>query len=153
MSFLDNIKGFNFSNRILENTSADLDKDIESITKRIKDEVGGPDDESIIDGIMDDVRYDMLDKDDMVSNLINNFSNPDKLDSFIKYKDIKVEKMNNLSKDLEKDSKKIYDDNEKVRDKGNSEFLNSANKLNLELDRTNKLINIYEKALEKEVDD
>ena len=153
MSFLDNIKGFNFSNRILENTSAELDKDIESITKRIKDEVGGPDDEAIIDGIIDDVRYDMLDKDDMVLNLINNFSNPDKLDSFIKYKDIKIEKMNNLSKDLEKDSKKIYDDNEKVRDKGNSEFLNSANKLNLELDRTNKLINIYEKALEKEVDD
>ena len=155
MSFLDNIKGFNFSNKVLENTSIDLDKEIESIAKRVDDEVGGSDDEAIIDAIIDDVSYDILDgeKDEKYSEMIKSFSNLNKLDSFIKYKDIKIEKMNNISKNLEKDSKKIYSSNDKTRDEGNADFLNSANKLNLELDRTNKLIDIYKTALETGVDE
>ena len=155
MSFLDNIKGFNFLNKVLENISADLDEEVESIIKRVNDEVGGSEDEAIIDSIMDDVRYDMLDeeKDEKYSEMIKSFSNLDKLDSFVKYKDVKLEKMNTITKSLEKDSKKIYSPNDKTRDEGNADFLNSANKLNLELDRTNKLINIYEKILKRGVDE
>ena len=155
MSFLDNIKGFNFLNKVLENVSADLDEEVESIIKRVNDEVGGSEDEAIIDSIMDDVRYDMLDeeKDEKYSEMIKSFSNLDKLDSFVKYKDVKLEKMNTITKSLEKDSKKIYSPNDKTRDEGNADFLNSANKLNLELDRTNKLINIYEKILKRGVDE
>ena len=33
MSFLENIKGFNFSDGLLEETSPNFDKDVESIVK------------------------------------------------------------------------------------------------------------------------
>ena len=62
MNFLNKIKGFNFSNKLLEETKETIDKDIESIGKRLEDEVGGNEDEIIIDSILDDISYEILNR-------------------------------------------------------------------------------------------
>ena len=155
MSFLSNIKGFSFSNRILEETQADVSSDLERIIKKLNDEVGGNEDEPVIDSILDDIDYDILDReeDPGVKEMVDIFSNPDKIDYFQKYRDLKKEKINNISNLLMKTTKDVYNDNDKKREEGNNSFVKYENDLNLELDRTNKLIHIYKLASEKGVDE
>lgn len=155
MSFLDNIKGFNFSKKVLEQTDPQIDQDLERIIKKLKDEVGGPEDEPVIDSILDDIEYEILDKSDDpgVVKMIDVFSNPEKIESFLKYRDTKKDKMNDISNELLKSTKNVYSDNDSKRDEANNSFVKYANNLNLELDRANKLIQIYELAEEKGVDE
>lgn len=155
MGFLENIKGFNFSDRILERSEPDFDKDIESITKRINDEVGGEEDEAIIDSILDDIDYRIIDnsKDDKIKDMLMIFSDSNKIDYFQKYKDLKKDNINSLSKEISKVTKKIYSNNDKVRTNANNSFTRYANNLNLELDRINKLIQIYENNLKEKIDE
>jgi len=154
MNFLENIKGFSFSKSILEETAADVSSDLKSIIKRLNDEVGGNEDEPLIDSILDDIDYEILDKreDPEVKEVLNIFTDSDKIDFFKKYKDLKKTKINNISKSLMKTTKNVYSDNDKKRDEGNNSFIKHANDLNLELDRTNKLIQIYELASEGKED-
>ena len=155
MSFLENIKGFNFSDRLLEQASPNFDKDVESIVKRLNDEVGGEEDEAIIDSILDDIDYRIIDNndDEKIKEMLMIFSDPNKIEYFKKYKDLKKDNINSLSKDILKVATKIYSDDDKTRTDANNSFNKYANGLNLELDRINKLIQIYENSLKKGVDE
>lgn len=155
MSFLENIKGFNFSKKILEQTDPQIDQDLERVVKKLKDEVGGSEDEPVIDSILDDIDYEMLEKKDDpgVIKMIDVFSKPEKIENFLNYRDSKKEKVNDISNELLKSTKNVYSDNDSKREKANSLFIKHANNLNLELDRTNKLIQIYELAEEKGVEE
>jgi hypothetical protein len=155
MSFLENIKGFNFSDRLLEQASPNFDKDVESIVKRLNDEVGGEEDEAIIDSILDDIDYRIIDDndDEKIKEMLMIFSDPNKIEYFKKYKDLKKDNINSLSKDILKVATKIYSDDDKTRTDANNSFNKYANGLNLELDRINKLIQIYENSLKKGVDE
>ena len=153
MNFLDNIKGFDFSNSLLEETLPDDEAVLENILKRIKDEVGGAEDEAIIDGILDDIEYGVLDKpeEEKYYNVIKAFASPDKIEFFEKYRDSKKESINSLSNDLLKNTKNVYSPNDETRDKSNKDFIKQASALNLEMDRMNKLIQIYSINSEKGV--
>lgn len=145
MNFIDKIKGFNFSKKILESTQEDIDMDIKSINKRLSDEIGGEEDESIIDSILDDISYEILNRKDEseVEDVIKLFSDSNKIKSFSKYKSKKSDKINKISKGLNKISKNLYSEKDKDREKSNNDFIAAATDLNLELDRANKLVEIY----------
>jgi len=146
MSFLNKIKGFSFSKSIFEETKMDISNDIKSIEKKISDEVGGTEDESIIDGILDDITDEMLNRaseEADIQDALKLFSDPAKIDYFFKYRDIKSNKIKNIQEELEKTSTNITSDNEKLRDKSNIDFRKQASDLNLELDRLRKLIEVY----------
>ncbi len=155
MNFLNKIKGFNFSNKLLEETKETIDKDIESIGKRLEDEVGGNEDEIIIDSILDDISYEILNRKDeeKVDDVIKIFSDSKKIDYFSKYKENKSKKINSISKSLNKISKNLYSDKDKEREKSNSEFITAVTNLNLEIDRANKLTEIYKINSDKELDE
>jgi hypothetical protein len=146
MNFINNIKGFSFFDRVLEETQADVNSELATIVKKIQDEVGGTEDEPIIDSILDDIDYEILDRKDdpEVKKVVDIFSDPDKIGYFQKYRDLKKRKINNISKLLMKTTRNVYTDDDKKREEGNNSFIKYANSLNLELDRTNKLIQIYE---------
>jgi len=145
MNFIDKIKGFNFSKKILESTQEDIGTDIKSISKRLTDEIGGVEDESIIDSILDDITYEILNRKEEtdVGDVIKLFSDSGKLKSFSDYKNKKSSKINNISKNLNKISKNLYSNTDKEREKSNNDFIRAATDLNLELDRANKLVEIY----------
>lgn len=153
MDFINKIKGFNFSNKILEETKEAIDIDIKSIGKRLEDEVGGNEDEPIIDSILDDISYEILNRkdEDDVSDVIKVFSDTDKIDHFSKYKEEKSKKINKISSALNKLSKNLYSDKDKDREKSNNDFINVASDLNLEIDRANKLTEIYKINSDKEL--
>lgn len=155
MNFINNIKGFSFFDRVLEETQADVNSELAAIVKKIQDEVGGTEDEPIIDSILDDIDYEILDRknDPEVKKVVDIFSDPDKIGYFQKYRDLKKQKINNISKLLMKTTRNVYTDNDKKREEGNNSFIKYANSLNLELDRTNKLIQIYEMTPKNQEDD
>jgi hypothetical protein len=144
MNFLRNIKGFDFSNSILEDT--DTPNELELMIKKLNDEVGGKNDEPVIDSILDDIDYKVIDEKQKPENrnLLSLFIDPAKIDFFKKYKDLKKEKINSISNDLLKSTGNMYSEDQKKRDEANKVFVKQANSLNLELDRANKLIQIYD---------
>ena len=141
MNFLNKMKGLSFSTSILEETTPSIN--IADIKKKISDEVGGDEDESIIDGILDDISYDMLDKassEEDVQDALLLFSEPENIEHFFKYKELKTTKINNIQKELMDASGGVTDDNSDDTDN----FTNYASDLNLELDRLRKLIKVYD---------
>ena len=141
MNFLNKMKGLSFSTGILEETKPSVN--IADIKKKISDEVGGDEDESIIDGILDDISYDMLDRassEEDVQDALLLFSEPEKIEHFFKYKELKTTKINNIQKELVDASGGVTDDNSDDTDN----FTDYASDLNLELDRLRKLIKVYD---------
>ena len=130
MNFIDKIKGFNFSKKILESTQEDIGTDIKSISKRLTDEIGGVEDESIIDSILDDITYEILNRKEEtdVGDVIKLFSDSGKLKSFSDYKNKKSSKINNISKNLNKISKNLYSNTDKEREKSNNDFIRTTEK-------------------------
>ena len=60
MDFLNKMKGFSFSKKIFEETKPSID--IENMKKKLTDEIGGDEDESVIDSILDDISHEMLER-------------------------------------------------------------------------------------------
>jgi hypothetical protein len=148
MGMFDNIKGFSFGKPINEkkvepiNVGANLDK----IRERISEEIGGKEDEVVIDSILDDISHEMIQMADTDPNVLEVFSlfmDPQKMKSFTDYSNKKQKKIDSIFTGEVKDLR-LFSKSYQQKKNEQARFKSGTRRLNLELDRFRKLIQIYQ---------
>lgn len=146
MGIFDNIKGFSFNKPLNEKRNQPESVNLERIKETLAEKIGGDQDEVVIDSLLDDISHEMIErakKDPRVLDVFSLFIDPDKVNSFTDYSDKKKQKIDGLFTGEVKNLR-LFSNSYRQKKKEHGRFKSGTRKLNLELDRFRKLIQIYQ---------